>query len=289
MASYPDHPHEKTAWPGAGNDNFLTPVFFKRQVLDAYLNEPRYYAVSDTYVSAGNMWGIEIAITERGNVQVWLGDLGRISERAQRHWQQYAIPDDDVVPEWRARQDLLAEFVDPPKDEGIDRVKTGIEKCNEAAATYCGESLFTRVEGMNEQRIETLHTPLNDSQPEFQQQVTSLAILIVDHLNAAFLNKVDAPKGEGQLKRLADWLAFELSLSDTEAKEILRGCYAVYSIRSEAGGAHRASGRASEVLDRAGIDLDDLPAGFESLAHLVADSLNELHARLSGLANSHGS
>ncbi len=288
MVSYPGEPITQTARPGAGNDNFLTPVFFKRQVLNAYLDEPRYYTVSDTEVSAGNQWGIPIAITERGNVQVWLGDLGRISERAQRHWQQYAIADDDEVPGWRVAQDLHAEFADPPRDEGVDRVKAGISKCNETAIAYSGEPLFTPVEGMNEQRIETLHTPLADSLPAFQQQVTSLAILLVDHLNIDFLKAVEAPSSGGPLKRLAEWLASAFSLSEPDAKSILRGFYAVYSIRSEAGGAHRASSRASEVLDRAGIDLDDLPAGFESLANLAADSLDELNTRVKRLVNPDG-
>ncbi|MGE5527388.1 MAG: hypothetical protein ACM3Q9_01840 [Methanosarcina sp.] len=288
MASYPGEPIAQTAWPGAGNDNFLTPVFFKRQVLTAYLDEPRYYTVTDSYIWAGDRWGIPIAITERGNVQVWLGDLGRISERAQRHWQQYAIADDDAVPDWRVAQDLRAEFADPPRDEGVDRVKAGVSECNEAAIAYCGEPLFTPVEGMNEQRIETLHTPLTDSLPAFQQQVTSLAILLVDHLNIDFLKAAEAPPDGGPLKRLAEWLGSEFSLSEADAKNILRGFYAVYSIRSEAGAAHRAGSRASEVLDRAGISLENLPVGFESLAHLAADSLDELHARLTGLANPDG-
>lgn len=50
LVSHPGPPNERTAWPGAGNDNFLTPVYFRRQVLDRYLSEPRYYTVSDTQV-----------------------------------------------------------------------------------------------------------------------------------------------------------------------------------------------------------------------------------------------
>jgi len=284
MAAYPGEPIEQTAWPGAGNDNFLTPVYFKRQVLNAYLDDPRYYNVSNNRVSAGDRWGIPIAVTERGNVQVWLGDLGRISERAQRHWQQYAIPDDDAVPGWRIAQDLGAEFVDPPKDEGIDRVRAGVAGCNAAAVAYCGKPLFAPVAGLNQQRIETMHAPLNDSLPEFQHQVTSLAILIVDHLNIEFLKAVGAPAKGSTLSRLALWLASELGLSEAEAKDIIGGLYAVYSVRSEAGGAHRAGSRASEVLARAKIDLDDLPTGFEALARMAGESLEELEIRIRELA-----
>lgn len=282
--SYPGPPNDRTAWPGAGNDNFLTPVYFRRQVLDHYLSEPHYYTVSDTQVGAGPMWSIPIAITERGHVQVWLGDLGRISEVAQRHWQHYAITDDDAVPDWRIRRDLHVEWIGPPRDEGVDRVRAGVEKCNKAALSYCGVPLFTPVEGLNAQRIATLHRPLNDSQPEFQHQVTSLAILIVDHLNVEFLQAVGAEGEGGPLSRLVAWISSTFSLADEDAKDIIGGVYAVYSIRSKVA-THRAGSSGVEALERAGIDLDDLPAGFESLAQRAAKSLDELCGRINSLTS----
>lgn len=125
------------------------------------------------------------------------------------------------------------------------------------------------------QRIETLHRPLNDSQP-FQHQVTSLAILIVDHLNVEFLQAVGAEGVVAPLSRLAAWIGSTFSQPPEGAKGIIGGIYAVYSVRSEAGAAHRAGSRGAEVLERAGIDLEDLPAGLESLAQRAADSLDEL-------------
>jgi hypothetical protein len=207
--------------------------------------------------------------------------LGGISERAQRHWQQYAIADDDEVPEWRLRRDLHVEFIDSPSDP-IDCVRGAIQACHESAAIYCGEPLFSSVEGMNEQRVAALHTPLTDSFPEFQQQVTSLAILLVDHLNAAFFKAVDASDGV-TLNGLAQWLASTFELADEEAKDEIGGLYAVLSVRSSGGGAHRAGSQAPEVLARAGIDVESLPEGFEVLANRAADSLTRLQQRLQTL------
>jgi hypothetical protein len=280
--SYPGPPNGRTTWAGAGNDNFLTPVYFRRQVLDHYLSEPRYYTVSDTQVEAGHMWSIPIAITERGHVQTWLGDLGRISQTAQRHWQHYAITDDDEVPDWRIKRDLHVEWIGPPRDEGIDRVKVGVERCNQAALSYCGVPLFTPVEGFNAQRIAALHKPLNDSQPEFQHQVTSLAILIVDHLNVEFLQAVGAGGKGRPLNRLATWISSTFSMTPEDAKDSIGGIYAVYAIRSKVA-THRAGSSGAEALERAGIDLDDLPAGFESLAQGIAESLDELCCHINAL------
>jgi hypothetical protein len=283
LASYPGGTLPQTTWEGAGRDNFLTPVFFKREVLDVYLSDPRFYTVSEVQVSAGEMWSIPIAITERGNVQVWLGDLGRISDRAQRHWQQFAIADDDELPEWRFRQDLGAEFVDPPGDEGVQRVKAALSECNEAAEAAFDVPMFSEVDGLSAQRIETLHTPLNDSAPAFQHQVTSLAILLVDSLNPEFLKAANAPEDGGGLSRLAGWLEQTFGLAPDDAKDEIGGLFAVLAIRSSGGGAHRAGSRAPEVLERAGIDLDNLSEGFEKLAQLAADSLVRVCDRLRSL------
>ena len=136
-SSYPGPPNEQTTWEGAGNNNFLTPVIFKREVLDYYLDDPKHYSVDDHQVTAGYMWGIPIAITEDGHVQVWLGDLGRIPKSAQEHWKRFNLADDDPVPEWRIEQDLHAQFASPPKTEPLDRLRGAIGRCNEAAARYC--------------------------------------------------------------------------------------------------------------------------------------------------------
>jgi hypothetical protein len=73
-------------------------------------------------------------------------------------------------------------------------------------------------------------------------------------------------------------------MDEGDAKDLIAGFYAVYSVRSEAGGAHRASSRAAEVLERAEIDPDALAEGFESLALRAADSLDGLAEALEGLA-----
>jgi hypothetical protein len=281
--SYPGEPHERTAWEGAGNDNFLTPVFFRREVLDYYLDDPKHYDVSPVQVQAGGMWSIPIAITDRGNVQVWLGDLGRISDRAQRHWQQYNIPDDDDVPDWRRRRDLNAEWVETPRDSAVDRVRQAIEDCNEAAVGYCGEPLYADIKGMNAQRLKTLRTPLNSSLPAFQYHVTTLAILVVDHLSSEFFAGVAAPKGSSSLNRLAEWLESACQLDRGAARDLIGGLYAVQAVRSEAGAAHRAGETAGAVLERAGIDPEDLPAGFERLALGVVAALETVRQKISEL------
>lgn len=284
-AAYPGAPNEKTTWEGAGRDNFLTPVIFRREVLDYYLNDPRHYTVTERQVQAGNMWSIPIAVTDRGNVQVWLGDLGRISDSAQQHWQRYNIADDDGAPTWRIEQDLKAQFADPPRTEPLDQLRAAIQRCNKAALRYCGQPLYAEVEGLSADRVRTLRVPLNPSLPAFQDQVTTLAIMVTEHLNADFLKAAGAPAGQGTLSRLAAWLQAETKAPAEDAKAMIGGLYAVQAIRSKAGGAHRGGSSGQEALARAEIDLDNLPAGFERLVVRVTDSLEAVADVLEGLAS----
>lgn len=282
-AAYPGAPNERTTWEGAGRDNFLTPVIFRREVLDCYLNDSRHYTVTDRQVQAGNMWSIPIAITERGNVQVWLGDLGRISDTAQHHWRRYNIADDDGVPAWRIAQDLKAQFVEPPRTEPLDRLRAAVQRCNEAAMRYCGQPLYAEIEGLSADRVQTLRVPLNPSLPAFQDQVTTLAIMVTEHLNTDFLKAAGAPAEQGTLSRLAAWLQAETKATAEDAKAMTGGLYAVQAIRSKAGGAHRGGSSGIAALARAEIDLDDLPAGFEQLVVRVTDSLEAVAEILEGL------
>ena len=75
-----------------GTPHFLTPVFFSREVLAKYYQEPSRYQVRDSSLRCLNLWILPIDITEEGLIQVWLGDLGRIPYKEQLHWRQFNVP-----------------------------------------------------------------------------------------------------------------------------------------------------------------------------------------------------
>ena len=274
-ASFPGPTLEETTWEGAGRDNFLTPVLFKRDVLDYYLDDPKHYSVDNQQVTAGHMWGIPIAITKSGHVQVWLGDLGRIPKSAQEHWKRFNIADDDPVPEWRIEQDLHAKFARPPESEPLDRLRRAIRDCDEAAQRYCGEKLFADVDGLSGDRVRNIRVPRNGSMPAFQDEVMSLAILLVEHLNAQFFVKAGVGKG-GSLERLTAWLRNATGKTDADAKDVIAGLFAIQAIRSKAGGAHRGGSSGIEALGRAELEPEDLAAGFERLVLGAITSVEEL-------------
>jgi hypothetical protein len=83
--------------PGA--PQYLTPVHFKRSVLEKYYNNPKLYSVSDGLVSCASLWTLRIDNHHSDRVVVFLGDLGEYLPEAERdHWRAANIP-----PERRAK------------------------------------------------------------------------------------------------------------------------------------------------------------------------------------------
>lgn len=66
--------------------HFLTPVFFKSEVLKKYYDNPAKFSVEARYLRCLDLWGLPIDTNKKGLVYVWLGDLGRIPYKEQQHW-----------------------------------------------------------------------------------------------------------------------------------------------------------------------------------------------------------
>ena len=77
----PDAPH------------YLTPVFFKPEVLQKYYDDSELYTVSDGYLSCSHLWGVKIDNEFFDVISVFLGDIGRdIPSEHWTHWLAYNVP-----------------------------------------------------------------------------------------------------------------------------------------------------------------------------------------------------
>jgi hypothetical protein len=56
---------------------YLTPVHFRKQVLDKYYQQPSKYSVEDSLLRCGSLWGMYLDNHHHDKVCAWLGDLGR--------------------------------------------------------------------------------------------------------------------------------------------------------------------------------------------------------------------
>ena len=55
----------------------ITPVYFRKQVLDKYYQKPSKYSVEDSVLSCGYLWRLTIDNHHDDKVCAWLGDLGQ--------------------------------------------------------------------------------------------------------------------------------------------------------------------------------------------------------------------
>jgi len=98
--------------PGA--PHYLTNVWFRREVLRKYYDNPDKYSVRDGYLRCGGLWGLRIDNDLPDHVVVFLGDLGHLDYQEQLYWKSFNIPPAaDRSSEVHFKRSYLAEFADP--------------------------------------------------------------------------------------------------------------------------------------------------------------------------------
>jgi hypothetical protein len=221
----PDSPH------------YLTPVYFRREVLNKYYAEPDRYSVEDGYVRCAGLWGLRLDNDQPGHIMVFLGDLGQdIPFSEAQYWKSFNIPPPEEGPsETLVRRAFLAQFTDPQSaDLKFARI---YQDTNEAWHSSFGEPLFKPLHEDDSHVMSKLHTPVGDGQAEFDEQVLFLAKLLVDSLNekalAAAMEK--RPKDEKGLAKLQRFLE---GLSVDEPRALLKPFAEIQGLRSRSA-AHR--------------------------------------------------
>lgn len=102
----PDAPH------------YLTPVFFRKSVLQRYYDDP-VYQVSASQLQCGTLWGVQIDNHSPGFVMVFLGDIGRDIPSGHRdHWRAHNVAPTSDMSEATYRQSFLAQFAESSSPEG---------------------------------------------------------------------------------------------------------------------------------------------------------------------------
>lgn len=257
----PDSPH------------YLTPVFFRRAVLDKYYADPDRYSVSDGMVRCAGLWGLRLDNDMPDHISVFLGDLGRdIPFDEAKYWRSFNIPPpEEGVSETLFRRAFLGQFADAQSPDL--RFARLYEKTNDAWEARYGWPLFLPLHHDDSHVLAKLHVPAGDSQSEFDEQILYLAKLTVDSLNEAALKAAagTGPKGEKGLRKLERFLA-EAGFADAE--ELVRPLAQVQGLRSR-GAAHR-KGADFDITVAIG-DLNRRE-GFELLLRSASDSLSRLRA-----------
>ncbi len=253
---------------------FLTPVYFQREVLNKYYDEPSRYGVSESDVKCLDLWRLPIDVNEEDLVYVWLGDLGQIPFKEQFHWRQYNVPPRGGITRHRFLQDIEGKFADP--QDPIVYFRVAFDDVQRATKEKYGEGLFRDLDAKDRHLYGTLRLPLTEEWREFDEQIQGLAKAIVDSLNTAFLSRetghtIDGETVRGSIDLLETYLS-KVGLPDDLKQAVIRPFRAVWGIRS-AGVAHRKGSNFNRALRRLQLDKLSNRAKIRKLVTDLTDAL----------------
>lgn len=226
--------------------HYLTPVHFRKEVLQKYYDRPELYTVSDGRLQCAALWSCQIDNDHDDRVTVFLGDLGRdLPESERDYWRGFMITPDVTISDTNLRRSFLGQFADP---KTVDLLfKRQYDEVNEAWTRAFGWPLFRDPEGPDKKLVNRLRLPLNDSQAEFESAIRVLTQLLVDALNeksieASLETKQSNEKGISKLERLFKQEAYP-HLDDVKVLRRLQ------ELRSKVT-AHRKGSDYEEVLNK---------------------------------------
>ena len=191
----PDAPH------------FLTPIHFRRNVLQKYYDNPQKYEVTDGSVRCGGKWSLRIDNDRPDRVIVWLGDLGQsLTEAEMLHWQHYNIVPEGGISRTSYLRNIQGMFANPEMPDLA--FKHLCPTINEPWEKHFGLPLFLPLHKRDGHVFKTVRVPLDDNRAEFDAQILSLAKLLIDSLNEAALQQQLASKipDEKGISKFERWL-----------------------------------------------------------------------------------
>lgn len=259
---------------GANPDapHYLTPVYFRREVLAKYYAEPERYTVSDGLLRCLSLWSCQIDNDLDSYVVVFLGDLGRDLPYEERlHWRQFNVLPEGGVSETNFRRSFLAQFADAQASDLVFRHEyTRLASDWEQAF---GWPLFLPPTAGDAHLLDTIRIPVTNSQVEMDEQVLHLTKLLID-----FLNEKDIAARAGDLKEGVKGITkldgFFEQTGFPERESIIQFLRALQELRST-GSGHRKGSAYEKLVGKLGVDTTSKP---ELVAKLIGDAAAALLA-----------
>lgn len=257
--------------PGAAS--YLTPVYFRREVLAKYYAEHERYSVTDGDLTCLSLWMCRIDNDHASHVVVFLGDLGRDLPYEERlHWRQFNVAPEGGVSETAFRRSFLAQFADAQAaDLQFRREYTEVMQAWEDAQ---GWPLFLAPAPGDAHLIETIRIPVTSSQVELDEQIGSLTKLLVDSLNEKELGARASGLEEGA-KGIGKMAGFLAATGFPERESIVQFLRDLQALRST-GSAHKKGSGYEKIIAKLGVDMSRKPEAVRRLLEEATAGLRAL-------------
>lgn len=253
--------------------NYLTPVHFKKEVLDKYYGKPSKYSVSDSYLSCASLWGLQIDNHHDGKVCVWLGDLGRdLPYEEQLHWRSYNVAPSGGVSETYYKRQIMAQFTDSDRLEHV--FKSKYLELQKTSNENLGWSLLLPLSDEDNHHFECLRIPSTNEQRDFDDLVLGLTKVLIDSLNEKQLNRFIEKELRGGIKGGISRLETTFKNNSIEEHENhIQFLRKLQSLRSSSS-AHRKGSNYKKIATEFEIGSKDLISVFEGILAKSVDLLD---------------
>ncbi len=168
--------------------HFLMPVYFRKEVLAKYYNQPTKYTVKDGYLSCGGLWGLSMDNDHEDFVIVYIGDLGeKLPHTEQLYWKPFNYYDKEPLSVAAFQRDFMAEFADPEADDHIFKQK--YKEFIHTWRTKYNWDLFSVLSDKDSYHYNVIRIPLTQEQSEFDDIVQSISTILIESINDKQLKK----------------------------------------------------------------------------------------------------
>lgn len=227
--------------------HYLTPVYFKSDVLQKYIEDPLRYEISSDRLSCLSLWGISISRNTEGLIEVYLGDLGRdLPAQEWAHWVQFNLAPFGKMNPDRFRRDFLNQWTDD--NDPLQFLRDSRERVNLAAVESYGKPIWRDLDEQTQRDYERLRPPATENWRHMTVPVLTLTKVFIDALNekllSEFVEKQSEKKSLEKLEAMVESLGFD--------KSSLAPFRALLRLRSRGGIAHPASSNRTALLDDLG-------------------------------------
>jgi len=188
-----------------GEPYFVTPVFFKKDVLTKYYSQPEKYSVEDGYLHCGGMWGLRMDNNHSDFIIAFLGDLGYLSYKEQLHWRSFNVSAKEKISRTAWERGFEAKFAEPENSALFFKHKFSLFQ--EAWENKFGWKFFRPLSKEDEHYFKSLHIPMTNEQKEFDEQILAIVKIFIDSLNEKELEKeLSLSGGEKGIDKLEGFL-----------------------------------------------------------------------------------
>lgn len=234
--------------------DFYTPIFFKRDVLLKYYNNPSLYTIEDGFLSLKGSWKLYIDNNNYDFIVVYLGDLRILNNQEQLYWKSFNIEPQSETNKRRYNIDFLSSYYEPEIEDL--KFKKEYIRLNKLWLQNFGFNLFSEFDKNDIYCFKTIRLPLKNEAGELDVLILNLCKVLIDYLNIKSINrKIDSE--EKELRSIEKFEVF-LNLNQFDNFEkVISFFKALQKLRST-GSAHRKNSDYKKVLNNLGYkDLDE--------------------------------